>query len=131
MTPNIILSELPDPLLLEPMQLTNDIVLSLSIRFYPDDEPCDLVFHYDPKLENIFDNEDVGHLHLDVWSMDDPDRLLANVTLLAEEDLFAVRDVYVDPEWRNRGLISYMLAVAQNLSGWSRIITGLEWVNVW
>lgn len=82
-------------------------------------------------LEGIFDNEDVGHLMLDVWSVSEPDRLIANVTLLAEEDLFAVRDIYVDPEWRNRGLISYMLANAQNISGWSRIITGLEWVNVW
>ena len=125
------LSKIPQPLLIEPLHLTDNIVLSLSIRFHPDGEPIDSIIHYHPKDEGIFDNEDVGHLMLDVWSISEPDRLIANVTLLAEEDLFAVRDIYVDPEWRNRGLISYMLANAQNLSGWSRIITGLEWVNVW
>lgn len=131
MRPNTILPEIPQPLLIEPLHLTNDTILSISIRFHPEGEADDYIIHYFPTDEGIFNNDDVGYLYLDVWSVSDPDRLIANVTLLAEEDLFAVREIFVDPEWINRGLISYMLANAQNLSGWSRTISGVEWFNTW
>lgn len=124
-------SELPAPILFEPLELTDHSNMLVSIRFSSIENALDIVTHINPKGIRQLDDSDAGYLLIDVWSKSEPEKLIANITFLVEDNLFAVRDIHVDQEWRNKGLLCIMIAIVQNISGWSRNISGLEWTNVW
>ena len=67
---------------------------------------------------------------LDVWAEDNSDWIASTVFFLSGDNI-ALREARTFGRWRNKGLVNLMTTVVQNITGWTKEISGHRWTDVW
>lgn len=104
--------------------------LSISIRQHLIEDGKDQYRHLDQHSEPVLKYTDNCALLLDVWAEDNSDWIASTVFFLSGDHI-ALREARTFGRWRNKGLVNLMTTVVQNITGWTKEVTGHRWIDVW
>ncbi|PJI91279.1 hypothetical protein BC777_0103 [Yoonia maricola] len=104
--------------------------LTMSVRHHVTVGAEDQFMHFDQLTVPVLQYTDDGALLLDVWAESNSDWVASTIFLLTADHL-ALREARTFGRWREMGLVHLMTSVAQNLTGWTKQISGHRWANVW
>lgn len=119
------------PFLIEPITLAHDLTLYCSIRFvsaqYQPQEPLNI----SPRAEAVLDRDAQGALFIDLWADEDGTHNFGSTTFTVGREIITLDKHAISGDWTGAGLLFLMIAMAQNLMGWSRYIVGVNDLGGW
>ena len=121
----------PDPELFEVLSLDQGNRIAVTARYHRVEDGRDLLAHVPVYLDAPLKNAPDGALLIDIWSDDDDRDWLASTVFVMNEDVAELAQSRVFGGWQGVGLLPLMIVVAQELTGWTRKMSGLERVEVW
>ena len=121
----------PEPELFEPFLLSPDRQVAFTARYHRKVDGRDLIMQIPVTDDAPLRDGPDGTLLIDVWTVGDERDWLASTVFVMNEDQAHLERISIFGNWRSRGLFALMIVVAQELTGWSRTLSGLDQAQVW
>ena len=123
---NILRDDVAHPFLIEPISLAPDLTLHCSVRFisalYPPHEPLNV----SPSAEAVLDRDVEGVLFIDLWADANGRTKFGGTAFTIGREIITLDQHGISGQWTGAGLLFLMIAMAQNLMGWSRYVVGVN-----
>ena len=116
------------PVSFEPADLRCKDDIFISVRFMPDGGCPHPYFHLSARITGAIEPNETGVLLIDLWETAAPEKCIASMTFTVSHGLVTIEDGFVRGDHKGYGLMHLLIALAQNLCGWSRGVTGFQYI---
>jgi len=115
-----------DPIWFERADLRCEGDLYITARYLPEGRAPDPCFHLDAKATGAIGPNEAGTLLIDLWATETTHDRIASMQIQFSPSTAAIDDGYVRGDYKGTGFPHLLVAIAQNLSGWTRGVTGFQ-----
>lgn len=128
---NIFKDDAAHPFLIEPITLAHDLTLYCSIRFMSSEYPAHEPLNISPNAEAVLNRDAQGVLLIDLWTDEEGTHNIGSTAFTVGREIITLDQHSISGDWTGAGLLFLMLAMAQNLMGWSRYVVGVNDLGGW
>ena len=119
------------PMYFEPWEFGYMGELVGTLRYLPNGGTANDTQQLNPTIEYYFQPWDLGFLLFDLRTHDRQDLPVAELLIHLADDKLTIIDAKVSVALVGRGLMAYLLSVAQNATDWQYPLIGVERITEW